>query len=560
MILGLLGAGLGFAYWLSTMGAKNIDPYDYEYEVVSREEAQVILDESMALEAKFLDMSALREPSEEDMEILNQAIDKQEEYLSALGGYDITATKRLENLRTLYQDTAAASQYASSLEAEREAMAFETEEDFDQALSKFRRAAALQRNINEEYPLSNRRDMGRLTRLERKVMELRAGPLWKATLKAESQATEATEKSDWEAAKTHLREAINLQKELNQEFRGLRYADVTRLSRLEVELASLESSDLHEEIEAMVAEGKAAMEQKQYTEAAEKLRTASRLQRRLNQSHRHSRFASESIANEYEQMAADALSSELGEEILKEIAILDQSLRDRKAWIAAEMIPGLYDKAELFRENYPRSTMLTDDLLLKLQFLNYVKEDIPMLQERILGLLLPISEDSDWFMSRLEVPQALYYSVMLSNPSRNKGDTLPVDSVNWYEAEEFCQKVSWVLGMPVRLPNKTEHDTAVGSLRYVDLDLISWNAQNSGDTTHEVGTKDANTEGYYDLLGNVGEWLSLDSALLGDGEAYVAGGDAEDSVDVLADVPYVIDNPRRRNRMTGFRFVVNLNL
>jgi len=558
IILIVVGAGLCFAYWLSTLGAKKIDPREFTYNLVSREEAQAILDESMALEARFLEMSALREPNEEDLAVLEQAIDKQQEYLGALGGYDVEATKRLESLRTLYQDTGAAPFYSDSLTAEREAMQFEAEDDFDQALSKYRRAANLQRSINEDYQLSSRRDVGRLTRLERKVQELRAGPLWNASLEAEKKATEAAAKEDWESAKSHLREAIELQKELNLEFRGLRYADVTRLSKLEVELASLESSNLYEEITAMVEQSEAALAEKKYTEAAEMLRKASRLQGQLNYEHPHSRFASESLADEYDNRAADALSSELGEEILSEIEVLDQSLRDRKAWIAAEMIPSLYNKAELFRENYPRSTMLTDEMLLKLQFLNYVKEDIPMLQDRILGLLLPIPGQSDWYMTRIEVPQSLYRSIMLANPSRNEGDTLPVDSVNWYEAEEFCQKLSWVLGLPVRLPSKEEHDIAVGSLRYVDLDLISWNAQNSDDRTHEVGTKEPNAEGFHDLLGNVGEWLSFDD-VSGSGEAYIAGGDAEDSVDMLADVPYVIDNTRRRNRMTGFRFVVNLN-
>jgi formylglycine-generating enzyme required for sulfatase activity len=107
--------------------------------------------------------------------------------------------------------------------------------------------------------------------------------------------------------------------------------------------------------------------------------------------------------------------------------------------------------------------------------------------------------------------QALWEAVMGTNPSHFKARDRPVDSVSWEQCQEFLTALNSRLdGLQLSLPSEAQWEYAcragTETARYAEnIDAIAWYAENSGDETHPVAGKDANSWGLYDMLGNVWE-------------------------------------------------------
>ncbi|MFZ2410301.1 MAG: SUMF1/EgtB/PvdO family nonheme iron enzyme, partial [Candidatus Methanoperedens sp.] len=144
-----------------------------------------------------------------------------------------------------------------------------------------------------------------------------------------------------------------------------------------------------------------------------------------------------------------------------------------------------------------------------------------------------------FYMGKYEVTQKQWREVMGTDPSHFKGDNLPVESVGWNSFQEFIRKLNEKEGTNMyRLPSEAEWEyaaragTTTGYSFGYDISKLgeyAWYNANSGDKTHEIGQKNPNPWGLYDVHGNVWEWVqdiyhdSYNGAPT-DGSAWESGG------------------------------------
>ncbi|MAS94239.1 MAG: hypothetical protein CMO55_13665 [Verrucomicrobiales bacterium] len=126
--------------------------------------------------------------------------------------------------------------------------------------------------------------------------------------------------------------------------------------------------------------------------------------------------------------------------------------------------------------------------------------------------LIWIGELNGWVASH-ETTQAAYERIMGSNPSYFKAPNHPVDSVNWYEAVQFCERLTvqeqglgnLPEGFRYRLPKDAEWSKFVGQQK---LDGAISSLFERRKSHAPVGSLAANEFGLYDVRGNVWEWMN----------------------------------------------------
>jgi formylglycine-generating enzyme required for sulfatase activity len=165
------------------------------------------------------------------------------------------------------------------------------------------------------------------------------------------------------------------------------------------------------------------------------------------------------------------------------------------------------------------------------------------------------------------VTQEAYQRVTGKSPGYFKGPKFPAESMNWDEAQTYCQATG------MRLPTEAEWEYAaragVTANRYGDLDQIAWYGVNSENKTHEVMLKQPNAWKLYDMLGNVWEWTADWYAAYSAGSSIDPQGPASGKIRALrggswGNGPAFVrlsvrsgNEPEHRSNVVGFRCAGN---
>ena len=132
-----------------------------------------------------------------------------------------------------------------------------------------------------------------------------------------------------------------------------------------------------------------------------------------------------------------------------------------------------------------------------------------------------------FYMSKYPITQNQYQAIMGKNPSYFKGGNRPVEEVSWYDAVEFCQKLSQKTGKSYKLPSESqwEYGCRAGTTtpfyfgETITSELANYNGNYIYDNipkgkfreeTTDVGIFPPNAFGLYDMHGNVWEWCADD--------------------------------------------------
>lgn len=196
-------------------------------------------------------------------------------------------------------------------------------------------------------------------------------------------------------------------------------------------------------------------------------------------------------------------------------------------------------------------------------------------------------ELSEYYISECEITQAQWKAIMSNtiakqrdkvNPSAELygvGANYPMYFVSYFDALDFCKRLSQITGRVYTLPTEAQWEYAARGGKYSrkykysgfnQIGIVAWHKGNSASSTHPVGQLRGNELGIKDMTGNVWEWCRdyyqpytyefQKDPTCGSGKTVVLRGGSFGKVDIECRVSYRLNAyPSKRDMFIGFRVV-----
>ena len=548
MVVGALAVAGGLAYWQlagskSAPAAPTTGQRQLKVRIAYLEERLEILSANLA-------KPAAKGSVELERRLTEEAVSRQSELMRLRPTPQPADGVRLAEWQARLGDAKARDWGRQSLELETASEELLRQKQQAAAVQKLKEALRLQREINGSLADPALKNLGRETRLEQEAERIEAEPLLAEAAQSLTQARAAVASGQWNEALRLFGRARDVQRTLNREYARTRFANLLAVDGIEAEMAALSATEAHDQLERLVQQAAAAPDP---AEADRLLTAAAGRQKIINEQFAQSRFVSmERLAQiEEERQSVRARAA------MEEVRELDRRSaghrRRRELSQSQQLIAQALERLAAIAAQLPKARGIDEGLRQRLNYLNLRQADLVQIQDQTYELLLPLPGHGQIALLKTEVTQELFGRVMDTNPSRNVGRQLPVDSLTYGEAEEFCRRLGWVMGATVRLPTGAEFRAAIGDAAATSAN--AWGAENTPGQSQPAGQKPANPLGFHDLLGNLAEWL----AAAGD-TATLAGGSFTESRAQLRALPERPAVKTERARTTGMRVVVELDL
>ncbi|WP_438482471.1 SUMF1/EgtB/PvdO family nonheme iron enzyme [Oleiharenicola lentus] len=552
IVLALLGGAGGLVYW--QMSGKSARSHKPPLEQAEIDKKIATLQERVQEIRQSLAQPASLASTELQRKLIEEAVVKQGELMRLRADSGNDDAVDLHEWQVQLDDLNATAWTRDSRDFEQSAEDAVRKKDLVMALERLKSALRLQIQVNASNAKQTLKNYTRQSRLQQDVERLEAEPLLNEIRIANEEAVRAVAKKQWAKAAEFYSKARVAQIKLNTDYAGTRFANVRAVEQIDAELATLGAMEYHDLVLTSLAQASDAADSGNLEKAEELLNEAATRQRMINEQYGKSRFVSMDRFEQIEVLRQTLRARRLWDEVRELDLRAAAHLQKRELLQAQKLVDEALKKVESSAQLYPKATGLDDSLKQKLSYLNLRQAELVQIQDQLYDSLAPLPGNERVALLKTEVSQALFLRVMSSNPSRNAGRLLPVDSVTYAEAEEFCRRLGWVMGVSARLPTENEMRAAAGDVRAAAKN--AWSVINSSGKSQPAGQSAATALGFHDIIGNLSEWI-----LVGEGErAVVVGGSYADSFENIEALPIKPVAKAERVRTHGLRVLVDLDL